>query len=212
MSIGSLTAINGQSRHIIGGPTSSVLIKRQKVAKPKKACPIHNLAGAITKGLRTDEEKSLAIFNWITTNITYDHQLMFEKDLQNTIYTSESNVVNQVLKRRKALCGGFAFLYRDLCAAVGIQSKAIHGYTKTPGLQRKTNNVHHTWNVVKLNGQWTLLDITWAKSHSTNNFPNRFWYATTPEDFIKTHLPEEPQWTLLDYKWSLREFDSATQK
>ena len=32
------------------------------------------------------------------------------------------------------------------------------------------------------------------------------------KDFVKTHLPEEQQWTLLNYRISLREFDLASEK
>ena len=213
----------GQNRHIIGGPQQNTIIKRQ-LPKAKKSTPktnkpfsknsntIEKLAASITKNSKTEDEKSTAIFNWISKNIAYDHELMFDKTLQNSIYSSEENVVNHVLKRRKALCGGYAFLYRELCASIGIESKVIHGYTKTAGLQRKNDQVHHTWNAVKLNNQWQLLDITWAKSFSTNNVPNRSWYKTRPKDFVKTHLPEEQQWTLLNYRISLREFDLASEK
>jgi len=210
-----LTFSYGQNPYIIGGPQNNTIIKRQlpiaKKSQPKKGDYIKRLALSITKNSRTDDEKSLAIFNWISTNIAYDHELMFDKNLQNAIYSSEENVVVHVLKRRKALCGGFAFLYRELCAEVGIESKAIHGFTKTVGLQRKTDQVHHTWNAVKLNSKWQLLDITWAKSFSTNNAPNTSWYKTAPKEFVKTHLPEEQRWTFLNYSISLREFDLASQ-
>lgn len=169
---------------------------------------LNRLARSITDGQRSEEAKSKAIFNWIAANIAYDHTLHTSKTLQKEIYTSEANVVQTALKRKKALCGGYAMLFRDLCAEVGIKAEIVHGYTKLyNGQARTTNKVNHTWNSVKINGQWKLLDITWAKSHSRNARPNLFWYHTSPNDFIKTHYPENKQWTLQRNPISLKEFD-----
>ncbi len=88
-----------------------------------------------------------------------------------------------------------------------IESQVIHGFTKISGVVRKNDKVHHTWNAVKINGQWKLLDITWARSHSLDSNPNEFWFATSPNNFINSHLPENPRWTLLNKRISLAEFD-----
>lgn len=158
---------------------------------------INLLTQNVVGNLKTDTEKSLAIFKWIASNLEYDTELQLDKKLQKKIYTNENNVVKNVLLRKKALCGGYAFLFQQMCASIGIESHVIHGFTKVSGVQQSKKQVHHSWNAVKLNGTWNLLDITWARSHSTNGNPNEFWYATSPTDFIKTHIPENLKWQLL---------------
>lgn len=165
------------------------------------------LAFSITRNAKSDSEKALDIYNWITKNITYDNELMRSEKLQKQIYTSEENVVRNVLKRKKALCGGFAFLFESLCADVGIEAEAINGFTKDyTGRLQEREVPNHTWNAVKLNGKWQLLDITWAIGHGRTNKPDSFWYLTKATDFIYTHYPENSKWTLLEDSISFSDF------
>jgi len=184
---------------------------REVVSKPTRSTStidLNRLARSITYGMPSEATKSKAIFNWIAANIAYDHSLHTNKKLQREIYTSETNVVQEALERKKALCGGYAMFFRDLCAEVGIKAEIVHGYTKLHNGQTRTSNkVNHTWNAVKIAGQWQLLDITWAKSHSQDFRPNLFWYHTAPTDFIKTHYPQNKKWTFLKNPMSLDQFD-----
>ncbi|HLU50806.1 MAG TPA: transglutaminase domain-containing protein, partial [Flavobacteriaceae bacterium] len=170
---------------------------------------IADLANTITANARTESEKVYAIYRWITANIKYDNRLRFSEKLQKEIYVSEENVVAHVLERKMALCGGFAFLFRDLCEEVDIPVEAIHGYSKINGSTvRNYEKPNHTWNAVKLNGKWHLLDITWAVGFGNAKNPDDFWYLTSPEDFIYSHYPKNPEWTLLDNSISFQKFKS----
>lgn len=199
------TEMIGQSRNIIG----TYISPKAKIVKKKKdkVDPIANLAKSITVNSHSDSEMVYAIYRWIATNIRYDTELRFSKKLQNKIYVSEENVVNNVLDRRMALCGGYAFLFRDLCERVNIPVEVIHGFTKAiAGQPQSYKQPNHTWNAVKLNGKWQLLDITWAISYGNGKTPDDFWILTPPKDFIYSHYPENPQWTLLNNRISFTDF------
>lgn len=199
------TEMMGQSRNIIGTyiPPKAKTVKKKK----GKVDPIANLAKSITVNSHSDSEKVYAIYRWIAANIRYDTELRFSKKLQKKIYISEENVVDNVLDRRMALCGGYAFLFRDLCESINIPVEVIHGFTKAiEGQPQNYKQPNHTWNAVKLNGKWQLLDITWAISHGNGKTPDDFWILTRPEDFIYSHYPENPRWTLLDNRISFTEF------
>ncbi|MDN3722880.1 transglutaminase domain-containing protein [Aequorivita sp. SDUM287046] len=171
------------------------------------------LAFSITRNATSDAEKAAEIFKWITQNISYDHELMRNKKLQKQFYTSEENVIKKVLERRMALCGGFAFLFKKLCADVSISSEVIHGFTKKYSGKVQNRIVpEHTWNAVKLNGKWHLLDITWAISHGTAKNPDSFWYLVKPAEFILSHYPENEKWTLLKNPTSFLEFQQHAKK
>ena len=168
------------------------------------------LASSITKNANSDTDKVKAIYYWLATNISYDNELRLSAKLQKEFYTSEENVIRKVLDRKMALCGGYAFLFKSLCADVGISAEVIHGFTKDySGKILKNKTPNHTWNAVKLNGNWHLLDITWAIGHGNSNGPDDFWFMTKPTDFIYTHYPEERQWTLLQKPISFIEFQKA---
>lgn len=178
--------------------------KKPKIKKSKSKTLV--LAQSITRNSKTDIEKATAIYRWIASNIAYDNELMRNVKLQKEIYTSTDNIIEKALQRKMALCGGFAFLYQDLCKNVGITSEVIHGYTKSYTGKPKDRKPAHTWNVVKLNGKWEFLDITWAISHGSNNKPDDFWFLTKPQEFIFSHYPEDSKWTLVSNPITLAEF------
>lgn len=174
---------------------------------------LDRLAFSIARNSRSEKEKVQAIYRWIASNIIYDHELGRKTELQRQIYTSEKNVVQEALRREKALCGGFAFMFRDLCKELGIESEVIHGFTKDYAAGSKNKNVpHHTWNAVKLDGRWQLLDITWAIGHGAKNKPDDFWFLTSAEEFVYSHYPEDQKWTLLPNPISFIEFQNPKRK
>ena len=196
--------VNAQKSYVIkykGNPKAKVFDYKSGNLKIDKE--IRSLAQKITFGKYTEASKVESIFLWITRSIAYDHELRFNKNLQNDFYISEDMVVTKVIERQKALCGGFAFIFERLCNQVGIEAKTIHGYTK---LNASFNKPNHTWNAVKINGQWQLLDITWSISNGKSKLPDRSWYLTKPEIFINSHYPQDRKWALLKNLPSLREF------
>ncbi len=154
-----------------------------------------------------------AIYKWIASNISYDNELRLSPKLQKEFYTSEENVIKKVLERNMALCGGFAFLFKSLCEDVGVPAEVVHGFTKDySGKIQKNKKPNHTWSAVKLNGQWQLLDITWAISYGSNNKTDDFWFLTSPANFILSHFPEDRKWTLLGNSISFSEFQRQSVK
>ncbi len=198
LSVGFATSVTAQGKNIIGKRST---YKKTHITKNDPKTQLQNtdtksLAQQITNGKTTDAKKAESIFNWIVTNISYDNELRVNNALQKKIYISEEQVISSVLKRKKALCGGYAYLFEKLCADVGLQAKAIHGYTKTTGVKTIPKQANHSWNAVKINDAWHLLDITWAISQSTAGTAKSYWYLTPPSQFIKTHYPEDSKWAL----------------
>lgn len=199
------TGMESQNRNIIGKYASPKKSVNKK--KSGKADPTLQLARTITAKAHTDSEKVYAIYNWIANNIAYDNSLRNSTQLQKKIYVSEKNVVKHVLDREMALCGGYAFLFRDLCEKVNINAEVIHGFTKdNSGRITDYKTPNHTWNAVKLNGKWKLLDITWAVGYGSKGNPDDFWYLTRPTDFVYSHYPQDSKWTLLNNSISFSEF------
>jgi hypothetical protein len=50
------------------------------------------------------------------------------------------------------MCDGYAHTYGLLLSIAGIESRFVIG---------KTDGIEHIWNLVKLNGQWTHIDVTY---------------------------------------------------
>lgn len=198
------STVSGQIGSVIGKNESS---KKSVTKHDKKQFSTKELSFSITRNSISDSERVVDIYKWITENISYDNELMRSENLQKEIYTSEENVVKEVLDRKMALCGGFALLFKYLCADVGIKAEAVNGFTKDySGNLQKRKVPNHTWNVVKLNGEWQLLDITWAIGHGSKNVPDNFWFLTKPTNFIYSHYPEDTKWTLMENPLSFYDF------
>jgi hypothetical protein len=165
--------------------------------------PIFNssqkLAIKLTKDLATEHEKFRVLFRWVTDHITYD-------------YRQKSTDPKQVLKKRGAVCSGYANLLQQLCKYAGIECEIVNGYAKVDEVNHigKIDKPDHAWNSVKLYNKWYLVDATWAagfvnKRRFTKKF-NEFYYLTNPDQFIYRHFPVAKKWTLSTKKINLKEF------
>ncbi len=126
------------------------------------------LAHYLCDSLDTDVHKVNALYNWITHNISYDVKSIHHAKLR-------SDKPNQVLKRRKTICGGYADLLTAMCKEVGIQSQTIEGYYKDWKFDEgdKFFKPNHAWNAVMLNNKWEYIDAT-AGAGFTSLEPNWF--------------------------------------
>lgn len=172
-----------------------------------------SLAKELTKNCSTDLEKVRAIFIWVTDNIAYDFKLFHSPKIQKELYTSKNEVIEHVLKTRKAVCAGYSYLFKNLCHEVNIECVTIIGFSKQYLADGHKNKkiVDHAWNGVKIGNKWFLLDATWASGNSFGNQFTKefddFWFLTDPKKFIYTHFPEKSKWQLLSNPFSKDEFD-----
>lgn len=188
-----------------------------------EAPTIDSLARKLTSFYETELEKTRAIFSWIAQHIRYNtgfynngrnyRQVNYVFDPADTI-TSKSAIeqtAERVLRRRVAICDGYSKLFKTLCDYAGIESEVILGYGKCYLEKNEKFRTNHTWNAVRIDSNWRLLDVTWASGYVTfsNEFVHRLdesYFLASPQQFILDHYPEDLQWTLLDRPPTLREF------
>ncbi|MEI2739625.1 MAG: transglutaminase domain-containing protein [Chitinophagaceae bacterium] len=175
------------------------------------------LAKQLTSQHNTERSKITAIFNWITTNISYRTRPAIKKTLLINVENPDEEddkcplkplnerVAETVLKNRMAVCDGYSRLFATLCEHAGIRSEVIIGYAKT-GINKPTQRfgVNHYWNAVMIDSNWYLLDATWASGYISTG-GDRFireyddkYFLTSPEIFIRDHYPDDARWTLLE--------------
>jgi hypothetical protein len=108
-------------------------------------------------------------------------------------------------------------LFKHLCDLAGVQVEIIEGYAKGYGYKegQKFQEPNHAWNAINLEGSWYLCDVTWASGisddymGSNRNIDLDGYFMVKPEQFILTHLPEDPSWQLLGEKKTLKEFEKG---
>ncbi len=185
------------------------------------------LAKLLTASDTTDHQKVRSIFRWITDNIAFnvksfqnhgrvssaDYWLEEDDDTSAVLKPLNERVAEIVLKRRTAVCDGYARLFKTLCDYAGIRCEIITGYAKTNinriGVQFRSN---HKWNAVFIDSNWYLLDATWASGYI--NYRDEFereynprYFLTPPDEFILDHYPEDLRWSLLPNPPAFKEFN-----
>lgn len=153
-----------QAGYIRGeGPFSNVAVSiiqatnRSPYLLPSKMVQSDNsaiiqLAKKITEGKKTDEEKSTAIYDWMTHHITYDSQ-EYQNELAKTQFTYKTAL--ETLNDRKGICVDYSNLNAALHRAVGIEAKIVYGEG-------------HAWNQVNLNSVWIDQDTTYGSGYTDN--------------------------------------------
>jgi hypothetical protein len=148
-----------------------------------------------------DTERLRAAFYWISENIRYNYKAVTESRFQQP-------TINALLQSGQAICSGYANLMEYFCKKFKIECVTIDGtgrslYTDIV-LDPQKLSIDHSWNAVKVNGQWKLIDATWGSGYTdyaTGNYHqwrNDKYFLADPTTFIYKHFPKQASWQLLD--------------
>lgn len=164
---------------------------------------IKSLARQLSEKQPNDSSKVVAFYNWISNNIEYDYATY--KSMYPLLDLGQTQSCSNVLRTKKALCGGYSNLFYQLCKQEGIKAEVIEGLAKVRNSSDPKDHAYrfesHAWNAVKLNNRWYLLDLTWSAGAILNEQfikkVNTEFYMTSPTVFRETHWPSDPLWQLI---------------
>lgn len=177
------------------------------------------LAARIEADFDSEIEKARAIYTWIATNIHYDMKAFYAQQNGGIAFSYTTpedriekerafrlNLVKKTMRSGKAICEGYASLFTYLCAMTDLKAVIIPGTSKTSYTEigKVPTQGDHTWNAVKVNGRWQLIDVTWAAGvvkGSENKFTPYFndaYFCTDPDKFFLNHYPDDERWLLTD--------------
>jgi hypothetical protein len=124
------------------------------------------LAEIVTPGM-SDHEKVKAIHDWVVTHVEYDQSLSY--------YTAYEAVT-----LGKAVCQGYSLLGYRMLEKAGLEVLIAEG---------SVNTGEHAWNMVKLDGVWYHLDMTWDDPVGAEpDAPIRYsYYLLTDEELRRDH-------------------------
>ncbi len=191
--------------------------KADQIAKLNKGASLENLpllTQQLTHTLQTDVEKFRAIYVWVCQNIKGDdaqHSKVSSKrkKLKNDTTallkwnaSFKKIAFKKLLKHKKTMCTGYAYLIKELCFLANINCVIVNGYGRD--VEANVNQLereNHSWNAVKLNNKWYLCDATWSSGYIDHrgNFIKDYndgYFLASPLLFGKNHFPLQQQWTL----------------
>lgn len=121
------------------GNSSQLGVADKKVLKEVKKVISQNIRDDMT-----DAEKARVLHDWVCNNTTYES---FTKG-----YVIGYVNYFDVLLKRKACCAGFTGVYQLFMECLGIENQVAHG-------------TNHAWNVVKIDGEWYNVELTYDYNH-----------------------------------------------
>lgn len=194
--------------------------KADAVAKQYKGASLESLpvlSYNLTNTLTTDVEKYRAIYLWVCTNIENDYYAYvknksarnrFAKDsLKLAIWNKDftKKTFKKLLKEKKTICTGYAYLIKELANLADIKCEIIDGYGRIGNDNiGKLSMLNHSWNAVQLNNKWYLCDATWSSGiYDLNTYEFEFdyndgYFLTDPNLFVKNHYPINTKWILTE--------------
>ena len=202
-------------------------VQQVMASYPTEFASVQELANRIGYDFKTDAQRVEAIYSWITANIRYDYNYLYQQKPKHIWirYRTEAEKkekeiaaldqrLNDILKNKHTLCYGYSNLFMRLCDLVGVKAVSINGFTKSTVavIGGGTAFKNHSWNAVYLEGRWQLFDLTWAAGYTDvlserwKAQRNDYYFGTDPQQLISTHLPADPNWQLLPLPLSEQAF------
>ncbi len=166
-----------------------------KKGKNKDYQAVYDLAKTIVQNTNTDSSKLRLLCDWMTTNFVYL--------LEGTVNPAE------LIKSKATRCEGYANFILELCKETNIPCIKVVGPADNKSLKRydfsKISGLH-AWNLVKIQGLWrpldvTWLDPTWPKDYKYENrvYGNEHYFNPNLDRLSMNHMPDIPELALTNY-------------
>lgn len=121
----------------------------------------------ITSPKNSDYENELAVHDYLVKNVTY-----IENEERNY------NAYDALIKG-EAVCSGYTECFKTFMDMLGIENYTISG---------EAGNQQHIWNVVKLDGEWYQVDVTWDDPVGSNSdYIEHAYFNISDEDMALDH-------------------------
>lgn len=156
------------------------------------------LSNAVKDGM-SDYEKEAAVYEWMVNHVDYDwtHQNAMRETPRES-FTPYGGLVN-----RTAVCLGYATTFQLLMDLVGVECITVVGAAH--GSQED-----HGWNMVRLNGEWYCVDVTWDANvrEQLGRGSRDYWdYFNVTSDYMadtdhQWDYASIPEATVEDQGWS----------
>ncbi len=141
---------------------------------------IYDAAAAVLESVLTEDmspvEREEALYTWIAENVVYDwrHADLAERTPRES-YTPYGALVDHA-----AVCLGFASAFQLLADMAGLECITVIGASSS-------NQSDHAWNMVRLDGEWYCLDVTWDRRRDDDNGAWRYFNITSDEMARSNH-------------------------
>lgn len=167
---------------------------------------VPSIATYINSTCSTQADKAKAIFTWMADQIIYETGY-------NEARKDDPELIDYVLKNKKGVCAHYAALYNACANSCGIKTYVIHGYIQQNGAVPERG---HAWVVSEIESEWYPMDPTWGAGglSEDNQYKKQLdlnHFMCNPQWFVRTHMPLDPMWQLMEYPITHAEFNQCVE-
>lgn len=147
-------------------------------------------------GKMSQTELAVSINDYLAANVTY----AYEADgvtPSNAVWTH--NIVGWA-EKDFGVCETYAESYAYLCGLFGLDCWTVNGVAAQSGVMSG-----HAWNILKLDGEWYNVDVTWNDGFETSSpvFIDRQWFGKANAAFSATHVADTSDSVGMQYQIDL---------
>lgn len=152
---------------------------------------VNKLIEENTNTSQTEYDKVIKIYDYLKVNVGYDYDTLNKKTTSYALKNWESHKIVGPLINKKAVCQGFATALKYILEKMGIECHIVSG---------KGNNQPHAWNIVKINGYYHHVDVTWDNQYGKNEEISKYIYFGLTDDEMAR-----------DHTWDRRKYPNTTE-
>ncbi len=131
---------------------------------------------------QSEYDKVRLIHDYLKSNLEYDMAAVRGYDPRNRELAEAHNIVGALIKHR-CVCEGFAKAMKFLCDKISLECWVIHGTGNSP-----LTSGPHAWNLVRINGYYHHVDVTWDNQYSDSSaIPNYGYLNLSDDEIAKDH-------------------------
>jgi hypothetical protein len=114
-----------------------------------------NIVKTVIKEGMSDEEKVMALWNWLEKHTSYDDEAIEyakNNNFKDIKGYEDSFTSYGIICRKKGVCQSYAYCFKILLSLCNIKCITLTGYID--------KTLPHAWNAVYINGEWRWIDVT----------------------------------------------------
>jgi Transglutaminase-like superfamily len=151
-----------------------------------------------------------ALHDYVVSRTSYDLEVL-------KTGTRPAQDAEAVFFSHKAVCEGYANLFKALGRAMGIDVAYVEGTIRRDLVPKELISQYlrvlnsdydwtlHAWNAVKIYDNWQLVDTTWDDGDSSYSAD---YFLPPAKVMIMSHFPHQEAWQLLDHPKSKNNFEA----
>ena len=157
------------------------IVEEREISLKLEKVTTHLLANLINEH-QSEYDKVRIIHDYLKNSVQYDTKASKDCCLEDRSI-SESHTIVGALINHKSVCEGFAKALKFLCNKIGIICWVIFGSANS-----SIESGPHAWNLVRINGYYHHVDVTWDNQYSTNaEIPNYGYLNLSDEEISRDH-------------------------